>query len=334
MSEDKNKLTPEEQKMAKALETKDAINNPKVESTDEQASNIEDAITEGGLGKVNMGNFTPEKAQSTDSALGWHILDQETLPSKGKFYPKDSVIKIRSAKAAEIRHFSTMDENNYIDMEEKLNSIVETCMQITADKKRLSWKDLLEEDRIVVLLSIRDLTFPEPENKLVLKGKTEKTKKQVDVELAVKNLVPSEIDEEIERYYSEKERTYVIKTRSAGEVRMKPPTIGVMQEITSYLKDRQEKDQDFDRAFIQVLPYMQPDWRTLGLSKIFQHEVDYKAWDEKKFMVIYRLAERMKIGVSTTLETTFEGELVKAPLEFPGGIKSLFIISDLAGELL
>mgnify|MGYP000374427837 CR=1 FL=1 len=87
----------------------------------------------------------------------------------------------------------------------KLNSIVETCMQITADKKRLSWKDLLEEDRIVVLLSIRDLTFPEPENKLVLKGKTEKTKKQVDVELAVKNLVPSEIDEEIERYYSEKE---------------------------------------------------------------------------------------------------------------------------------
>ena len=334
MSEDKNKLTPEEQKMAKALEAKDAINNPKVESTDEQASNIEDAITEGGLGKVNMGNFTPEKAQSTDSALGWHVLDLTTLPSQGKFYPANAVIKIRSAKAAEIRHFSTMDENNYIDMEEKLNSIVETCMQITADKKRLSWKDLLEEDRIVVLLSIRDLTFPEPENKLVLKGKTEKTKKQVDVELAVKNLVPSEIDEEIERYYSEKERTYVSKTRSAGEVRMKPPTIGVMQEITSYLKDRQEKDQDFDRAFIQVLPYMQPDWRTLGLSKIFQHEVDYKAWDEKKFMVIYRLAERMKIGVSTTLETTFEGELVKAPLEFPGGIKSLFIISDLAGELL
>ena len=334
MSEDKNKLTPEEQKMAKALEAKDAINNPKVESTDEQASNIEDAITEGGLGKVNMGNFTPEKAQSTDSALGWHVLDLTTLPSQGKFYPANAVIKIRSAKAAEIRHFSTMDENNYIDMEEKLNSIVETCMQITADKKRLSWKDLLEEDRIVVLLSIRDLTFPEPENKLVLKGKTEKTKKQVDVELAVKNLVPSEIDEEIERYYSEKERTYVIKTRSAGEVRMKPPTIGVMQEITSYLKDRQEKDQDFDRAFIQVLPYMQPDWRTLTLNKIFQHEVDYKAWDEKKFMVIYRLAERMKIGVATTLETTFEGELVKAPLDFPGGIKSLFIISDLAGELL
>jgi hypothetical protein len=227
-----------------------------------------------------------------------------------------------------------MDENNYIDMEEKLNSIVESCTQLTTGKSRMSYKDILEEDRIIVLLSVRDLTFPEPENKLILKGKTEKTKKTVDIELAVRNLVPAQIDDEIERYYDSKKRTYVIKTRSAGEVEMRPPTIGVMQEITQYLKDRQEKDVEIDKAFIQVLPYLQQDWRSLSLTKIFQMEVDYKAWDEKKFMVIYRLAERMRIGVSTELETTFDGETVKAPLDFPGGIKSLFIISDLAGELL
>ena len=334
MSKKENKLTPEEKKMAQILESKDAINNPQVESTDEGASDIEAAVAAGGLGKVNMSSFGPDKAQSTDQALGWMVLDQSTLPSMGKFYPADCLIKIRSAKAAEIRHFSTMDENNYIDMEEKLNSIVESCAQVTAGKSRMSYKDILEEDRIVLLLSIRDLTFPEPENKLMLKGKTEKTKKLVDIELATKNLVPTEIDEEIERYYSETKRTYVIKTRSAGEVSMRPPTIGVMQEITSYLKDRQEKDIEIDKAFIQVLPYMQPDWRSLSLTKIFQLEIEYKAWDEKKFMVIYRLAERMRIGVQTELEATFDGEIAKAPLEFPGGIKSLFIISDLAGELL
>ena len=334
MSKDKNKLTPEEKKMAQILESKDAINNPQVESTDEGASDIEAAVAAGGLGKVNMSSFGPDKAQSTDQALGWMVLDQSTLPSMGKFYPADCLIKIRSAKAAEIRHFSTMDENNYIDMEEKLNSIVESCAQVTAGKSRMSYKDILEEDRIVLLLSIRDLTFPEPENKLMLKGKTEKTKKLVDIELTTKNLIPTEIDEEIERYYSETKRTYVIKTRSAGEIEMRPPTIGVMQEITAYLKDRQEKDIEIDKAFIQVLPYMQPDWRSLSLTKIFQLEIEYKAWDEKKFMVIYRLAERMRIGVQTELETTFEGEVAKAPLEFPGGIKSLFIISDLAGELL
>ena len=334
MSDELNKMDQErEAAAAKALDAKDKAN---VDNTDasEKADAMAAAVDKTGLGRVNMDNFGPEIARPTDEVLGWHVLDLEDLPSRGKFYPADTVIKIRSAKAAEIRHFSTMDENNYIDMEEKLNSIVESCAQFNAGDKRMSYKDILEEDRIILLLSIRDLTFPEPENKLMLKGKTEKTKKTVDIELAVKNLVPSVIDDEIEKYYSSKERTYVIKTRSAGTIRMKPPTIGIMQEITQYLRDRQEKDQDFDKAFIQVLPYMQSDWRTLNLNKIFQMEVEYKGWDEKKFMVVYRLAERMKIGVQTELETTFDGEMAKAPLDFPGGIKSLFIISDLAGELL
>ena len=334
MSEKKNKMSSEEAKMARALEAKDAINNPTPDSNEGTASDMESVVDKGGLGRVNMSNFTPDKAQSSDSALGWHVLDQVTLPSMGKFYPADSVIKIRSARAAEIRHFSTMDENNYIDMEEKLNSVVESCTQVTSGSKRLSYKDILEEDRIVLLLSIRDLTFPEPENKLMLNGKSEKSKKKVDLELSVKNLIPSIIDEEIERYYDDKKRTYVIKTRSAGEIVMRPPTIGVMQEVTQYLKDRNEKEIEFDKAFIQVLPYIQGDWRTLSLTKIFQLEIDYKAWDQKKFMIVYRLAERMRIGVQATLESTVDGELVKAPLEFPGGIKSLFIISDLAGELL
>ena len=333
MSDELNK----KEEAAKAmLEARDQINVPPTnQESEDTASAMLDAVESRGLGKVNMEQFgqaRPEK--SADQFLGWMVLDQQELPSKGKFYPPDTVIKIRSARAAEIRHFSTMDENNYIDMEEKLNHIVEMCTQVTAGDKRLSYKDILEEDRIVLLLSIRDLTFPEPENKLILKGKTEVTKVPVDIELSTKYLVATEVPSEIEAYYSSKERTYVIKTRSAGEVRMRPPSIGVMQEITKYLRDRQEKEVEFDKAFIQVLPYITPDWRQLNLPKIFNLEVDYKSWDQNKFMVIYRLAEKMKIGVDTTLEMEYDGEIAKAPLDFPGGIKSLFIISDLAGELL
>lgn len=333
MSDELNK----KEEAAKAmLEARDQINNPPArEDVENVSAEMLEAVESKGLGKVNMDNFgqaRPEK--SADQFLGWMVLDQQELPSKGKFYPTGCVIKIRSARAAEIRHFSTMDENNYIDMEEKLNHIVEMCTQLTAGDKRMSYKDILEEDRIVLLLAIRDLTFPEPENKLMLKGKTEHSKIPVDIELSSRYLVATEVPTEIEAYYSSKERTYVIKTRSAGEVRMRPPSIGVMQEITKYLKDRQEKEVEFDKAFIQVLPYITPDWRQLNLPKIFNLEIDYKSWDQNKFMVIYRLAEKMKIGVDTTLEMEYEGEIAKAPLDFPGGIKSLFIISDLAGELL
>ena len=333
-----DELNKKEEAAKAMLDAKDQINNPVVNQgtgNDDLANNMLNAVESKGLGKVNMEQFGQARPEKTaDQFLGWMVLDQEELPSKGKFYPSGTIIKIRSARASEIRHFSTMDENNYIDMEEKLNHIVEMCTQITVEDKRLSYKDILEEDRIVLLLSIRDLTFPEPENKLILKGKTEHTKVPVDIELSSRYLVATQVPNEIEAYYSSKERTYVIKTRSAGEVRMRPPSIGVMQEITKYLKDRQEKEVEFDKAFIQVLPYITPDWRQLNLPKIFSLEVDYKAWDQNKFMVIYRLAEKMKIGVETTLEMEFDGEIAKAPLDFPGGIKSLFIISDLAGELL
>lgn len=321
--------------LARQLDAKDqGINTNAHQNVDAEADAIENVIDSKGLGRVDMSNFVPETPESSDNILGWHTVNLEDLPSMGKFYPAEFKLQIRSAKAAEIRHFSTMDEANYLDMEEKLNSIVESCCKLEAGTKRLSFKDLLEEDRIVLLLKVRDLTFPEPENKIILKGKMEESNKQVEIELSTRYLVPNQVPEEIEKYYSAAERTYVIKTRSAGTVRMHPPTIGVMQEITKYLKDRQEKGIDFDKAFIQVLPYIVSDWRNLNMKKIFELEIDYKGWDEKKFMVIYRLAERMKIGVETTLEKEIDGEVAKAPLDFPGGIKSLFIISDLAGELL
>jgi hypothetical protein len=330
-----NQMSAEELAALDALDAREqAARGTAPTSNVEDVEAIEELIEQKGLGSVNMASFSPQKADSSDSILGWMLLDQDTLPSSGKFYPADCVIKIRSARAKEIRHFSTMDENNYIDMEDKLNAIVESCTQLTSQTERMTYRDLLEEDRIVILLTIRDLTFPEPENKLVLKGKTEKTKRSVDIELTTKYLVPTNVPDEIEKYYDHKERTYVIQTRSAGTIRMRPPSIGSMQKITTYLKDRQEKDVEFDKAFVQVLPYIQPNYQELSLTKIFQLEVEYKGWDEKKFMIIYRLAERMKIGVATSLEMEFDGEIAKAPLDFPGGIKSLFIISDLAGELL
>ena len=331
----KNKISDEDLARFAELDAKEnAMRGNSQPDVVEDVEAVEEVLDKKGLGSVSMANFSPQKADSSDSILGWMLLDQTTLPSSGKFYPADCVIKIRSARAKEIRHFSTMDENNYIDMEDKLNAIVESCTQLTAPGQRITYRDLLEEDRIVILLSIRDLTFPEPENKLVLKGKTEKTKRSVDIELTTKYLVPTNVPDEIEKYYDANERTYVIQTRSAGTVRMRPPSIGSMQKITTYLKDRQEKDVEFDKAFVQVLPYIQPNYQELSLTKIFQLEVEYKGWDERKFMIIYRLAEKMKIGVETSLEMEFDGEIAKAPLDFPGGIKSLFIISDLAGELL
>ena len=314
-----------------AFDNKDADTTSEKDSKD--VDPIEETINKEGLGSVNMSRFSQDKAEKSDFHLGYHNLDMNTLFSKGKFYPQDTKISIRAAKVAEIRHFSTMMEDNLFDIEEKLNGIVKGCARIESPTKKLSYKDLLEEDRIAVILAVRDLTFPEPENKLMLKAENSYGVTE-DVELATRNLAGTTVPEEIEKYYDAVARCYRVQTRSAGEILMRPPSIGVMEIVTKYIREQQEQKKKWDQAFIQILPYVQLDWRGFNTKEVFNQEVAFQGWNEKKYMIMYRLAEKMKIGAQAEMEVDVDGEMVKLPLDFPGGIKSLFIISDLAGELL
>lgn len=287
-----------------------------------------------GLGKVDMGRFGPDQARSATEHLGWIGMNLEMLPSRGKYYPADAFLQIRAARVNEIRYFSTVDENNLIDVEDKLNYIVDNCVQFRSSKKMLSYKDICEEDRIFIILSIRDLTFPEPENKIIFKSRN-KRGEEVDIELKADNFEINTIPEDIEKYYDESIRGYRILTKSAGEIIMRPPSIGIMQAITEYIKEKEQGRKPWDRAFMQIYPYIQTDWRGVDEKKIFADEVESKGWSEKKYMIIYRLAEKMRIGAQPELVAQIGGEEVRAQVDtFPGGIKSLFVIQDLSGELL
>lgn len=331
MSEEENK----NQEFDKFLNEKEEGNGFEniPESIPEEKSELEEAIEKKGLGSVNIENYGRQRAESTDTVLGYVPLSMETLFSKGRFYPHDASIHVRSAKVAEIRHFSTMNEENILDIEEKLNNIVKSCMRFESNSKKLSYKDLMEEDRIAILLAIRDLTFPEPENKILIQAENSYGQTK-DVEVATHNFTTNEIPEEIEKYYDAVSRCFRIQTRSSGEILMRPPSIGVMEEVTKYIKTQQESKKRWDQAFVQILPYVQLDWRGFGSKEIFNQEIEFQGWNEKKYMVVYRLAEKMRIGAQPEMEVDIDGEDVLVPLDFPGGVKGLFIISDLAGELL
>ena len=308
------------------------IKDPYQNMVEGKEQDIINEVKKNGLGKASMAKFQNETLES-DIHLGWVEVNVENLPSQGKFYPSDATLKIRSAKVAEIRAFSIMDEGNLIDIESNLNAIVKSCTQFKSGTRMLSYKDILEEDRIFLILSIRDLTFPEPENKLMLKGQ-DSNGESFDVELSTKYFDTETVPAEIEQYYDSEKRAYVVQTKSAGEVVIAPPTIGVMEEITKFMQSRQSERKTWDASFIQIAAYLVQDWRGFNSKKIFEMEVDFQGWSERKYMVIYRLAEKMKIGVKSNLVVDRQGEEVLVPLDFPGGIKSLFIISDLSSELL
>jgi len=300
------------------------------------AENVEEKSTEKRVeqGQVNMERFKPDTAQSADFHLGYHNVPVMDLPSAGMFYAEDIEISIRSAKVAEIRHFSTVDETNILDVDSKLNEILAATIRVKIGKKLGSYKDLCEEDRFYIILSVRDLTFPEPESALQLDHKDKKGKMH-KIEVNKKYFQYFSIPKELDKYYTKNEKTFLIQTKSFGTINMRPPSIGIMQQMTAYIKERQEENVEIDQSVLQIMPYLVSEWRGFDKKKIFEFEMEMNGWSNKKYSLIYKLAEKMKVGVQPNMLVQLDGgEDVEIPINFRDGIKSLFIVQDIAGELL
>jgi hypothetical protein len=340
----KDNLTHEEN-MKKELEILDNISN----FTDVEVSSTEFNDE----GKVsNLGQVDPTRGRSLNSPddpevkrlnelIGHQRIELSDLPSGGRFYRHDFEILIRPARVSEVRDFSTIDETNLRDVDEKINSMLVSCAKIMYGTAKGSYKDILEEDRIYVILKIRELTFKEGEQKLMMpvsskKCKTSSCGAQDAVELKTHNLQFSHPDDTLEKYYDSDDRCFKIETKEHGVIVMAPPTIGVMRAITDYIRDKEEKGQPWDRSSLQILPFMQREWRGWEDKDIFAAVTSFQGWNTKKFSLILRLAEMMKVGVKPEMYYSCNscGAEVTVPLTFPGGIRALFIISDITSELL
>lgn len=303
----------------------------------ENAKRMQEFTGQNGLGNVKVMRGDEDSINS-DMLLGWHRLPVEGMPSEGKFYPDGMNIHIRAAKAAEIRHWSTLNEQDLFDVDDKLNHIIQNCTRVQSAKRMLSWKDILEEDRIHLILAIRDLTFKEGENKLSVSKACPHCGTMNHIDISNETLQVNPTIPDIEKYYDPEERLYNIQTRSYGTIKMRPPSIGVMSVISKFLDGKRREEGYWDKSYLQIFPYLKLDWRGFKEKDIFTGEVDFQGWDEKKYMLIYRIAEKMRVGVQPEINTpcTSCDEEVTFPVDFRNGIKAIFIptISDISEELL
>ena len=63
------------------------------------------------------------------SDLQFFNFDIKELPC-GQFYPQGSVIMIRPAQVREIQAYSMVDDNNFYDIVEKMNDMLQSCIRI------------------------------------------------------------------------------------------------------------------------------------------------------------------------------------------------------------
>lgn len=297
---------------------------------------VEDGITTA-LGKVDMSKPSPYNADNNPMPkAGFKNLPLEVLPSRGLFYPDGTIISIKMASVKEIRHFSTIDENDFIDGDQKLDAVLESCCKVSMPNNvRASWKDLQDIDRFFIIFSIRGATFAEGENKLTMEVACQNCPNVDQIELNKDNLSFFNIDERLMKYYDPETKTFIIRTKEGDSFPIYLPTIGVGIFIKNYIRSKMEKREYFDKTFMKMAPFLFKDWR--GLS-----ETTYKAkndetfdYGHKKLSVFSGIVDIFAKSISTDIQHTCTScsSEVSAPLNFQGGIKSLFLYTDIFGEL-
>ena len=277
------------------------------------------------------------------SSMNYINIPLDTLPSQGRFYPEGTTISIRAARVGEIREFSIINEEDPKDIRDKMTYIVSQCTKVFYGNVPGHYKDLLEDDRIILVLKIRELTFVEGQSSIkipVPEGacKTPGCRPQETVDFNSSKLEFLKPSEKLEKYYDPAERCYNIQTKRFGMIKLYPPTIGVTSVIADWIREQQRDNKKIDAALADILPYIIKEWRGFTDKQVFAKLTELSGWSTEKFALVLRLKDEMKVGIEFEITETCEkcGGEIKIPVTFPDGFRSLFVptISDLGDELL
>lgn len=301
------------------------------------------------LGRVERKIYSTEVPQNRreepkqSGEIGWKNLPMSILPSGGLFYPDGTRIAIRSAEVKEIRHFSTIDEDDRLDLEEKLGYILDKCMRMDFPGLGVvSYQDLKSEDRFFVIMAIRDLTFTKGENSIFLVPDNPCENKECPIrdgfELRTGVLSMYKIDDRIMKHYDQERRCFSFYvTKLDRNIQMFVPSIGVSKRISDIVISLVKKGTDLDDAFIQISPFLFEDWKSLNESVFLAKLRESDSWTKEEFSLLFQLSEKIKIGTKSKAKVSCPkcgGREVTANITFPEGFRSLFVISDILRELL
>ncbi len=261
--------------------------------------------------------------------LGYHILPLNTLPTAGLFYPEGFQVSIRAARGEEIKHWSTMDDTEILSVNNAMNYIIERCVTVKSPMGG-NWRDIKDVDKFYILLAIRELTFADDDQNLMLP-----VSETNNIPLSKEMIHYVEFPEEIMKHYSKEERCFVFKLKKSGKViRTYIPSIGISEWIANYIEKKQREQTQFDRDYIQYAPILIPTYKGLtqeSYDEYIRTSHDYGASEWALLSQVYSL---LKTSLTPSIKYNMEdGTEQEVPLSFRGGIKSIFSVQDSISEL-
>ena len=174
----------------------------------------------------------PEEVSRTTD-LQFFNMDVRDLPC-GEFYPTGTLFLVRPAQVREIQAYSMVDDNNFYDIIEKMNDMLQACVRIKyPDGKMGSYLDAKDQDRLFLIFLIRELTFQQG-NSLVVNTKCG-CGADIAIDLNRKHFVTHDIDEKLERFFNHSTKCYNFKTVNGKFFELTPPNIGLQKAFTDYI---------------------------------------------------------------------------------------------------
>jgi len=313
----------------KLASTKDTMNIPNLEA---EFVNNEPIVR-------NINELKPDPKQKIYNMpdKGWKNLPLEDLPSGGLFYPKGAQLTIRSAETKEIRHFSTIDERDFLNVDDKLNSIVESCSRLTIPgKPSAGYKDLLEFDRLFIILAIRELTFIKGESNLTMSIECSNCGNIDRIEISKDKISKLNIDERLLKYHQPHTNTFNIQTKTGEEIHLHLPTLGVTSYVKNYTRIRSYQNQFIDETFLRLALYTIPDYKSLNDKTFKEYNVETNQWTRDKISIIPALINLIDNAIipSVAHQCTSCGVEGEHPISFHEGIKGLFLLTDVFEHLV
>jgi len=267
---------------------------------------------------------------SRKNDLGWQILPIEDLPTKGLFYPPNTEIAIRAANTGEVRHWSTLNSDDYSNMDDMLNYILERCVSFKNESNMSSWKDIKEVDRFYILLAIREYTFVNGENQLQVRVSESES---INVSKDMIDYV--NFDNNIMKYYDESKRCFSLKFKSGKVIDLSIPSVGITSFLKGYVNRNRSSQHMIDEDFLLFAPFVIKEWRGLTDKTYEKIVIDSNGWSISEISVITHMKDLFAETINPVIKYVDKGGAeLRAPINFQGGIKSLFLISDPFGELV
>lgn len=306
----------DQEQIAKALEGARAKTNTARQAREQRLHGRDDLPTEETTGLKYKDN------------LGYLKIGVDTLPTRGLFYPAGTEISIRAARGGEIKHWSTMndqDTSQLSQVDDILNYIIEKCVTVRMPGiGSSSWKDLKDVDRFYLLLAVREFTFIEGENELLVplsEGKEMPvTKEMIDF---------IQIPEDIMKHYDESSRCFVFRLKNGKVFNMYIPSLGATQWLKNYAQAKASAREGFDTDFILFAPMLIGDFRRLSQRAYEDMVTEAQYWSTAEWSLIAYVRDALQSAAEAKIKYQNEdGADVTVPLNFRGGIKALFTIQN------